>query len=269
MSRSFWKKMIKEEIFAIWSPDDSIWSTWVKPVLFAHMITGFPPSQNGQTPLEVGWAPTVQEKVVLLLDLPKAEGVWLGLALAACGYRPVPLYNALPLPFDVPMFDPISQRPVAAVDVLPIVRALEQGAEQLARLNIPDDAPPAFLLDANRQGNNVRMLPDEFDNRSICFTTDFPSANFLLQHGIQRGLLVQRERIEPQADLAHVLRRWQDGGLPLQRMRIDQPAVRESFVVTRPSWYGAMFQRALAALGLKRAPGGGFGTWIPESSAGG
>ena len=210
-----------------------------------------------------------QEKVVLVLDLPKAEGVRLGLALSAWGYRPVPLYNALPLPFEVPMVDPISQRPVAAVDVLPIVRALEQGAEQLARLKIPHDAPPAFLLDANRHGDNKRMLPDEFDNRSVCFTTDFPSANFLLQHGIQQVLLVQRECLEPQADLAHALRRWQDGGLPLQRMRIEQPAMKESFKVTRPSWYGAMFQRALAALGLRRAPGGGFGAWIPESSAGG
>jgi hypothetical protein len=136
-------------------------------------------------------------------------------------------------------------------------------------MNIQPDAPPAFLLDANRHGDKMQMQTDAFDNRSICFTTDFPSANFLLTHGIQRVLLIQRDRIDPQTDLAHVLRRWQEGGLPLESMRIDSPTDRERFQVSRPSWYGTMFQRTLSALGLRRAPGGGFGAWMPESSAGG
>jgi hypothetical protein len=218
---------------------------------------------------EVGWVPAIEERTALVLDLPKDEGVWLGIALAGQGYRPVPLYNALPLPFGAPAIDPASQRPVAAVDVVPIVRALRRGADQLVSLKIPHAAPPVFLLDANRQGTGVRMLSDEFDNRSVCFTTDFPSAKYLITHGIKGVLLVQRERIEPQTDLAHVLRRWQDGGLPLQRMRVEQPAQRERFEVNRPSWYRAMFQRVLMGFGLKRAAGGGFGAWIPDSSAAG
>jgi hypothetical protein len=204
-----------------------------------------------------------------VLDLPGEQGVWMGAALAARGYRPVPLYNALPLPFGAPMQNPVSGRSVAAVDALPILSALRQGAEQLAGLVIPLEAPPAFLLDANRQGPGYRLLPDQFDNRSLCFTTDFPSANFLSAHGIRGALLVQRERLEPQPDLAHVLRRWQDGGLRLERIRIEPHSQRESFQVSRPSWYGAMFQRALAAFGLRRAPGGGFGAWMPESPTGG
>jgi hypothetical protein len=113
------------------------------------------------------------------------------------------------------------------------------------------------------------VQPDEFDNRSICFTTDFPSANFLVAHGIARALLIQRHRSEPQTDLAQVLRRWQDGGLSLERMGLDRPMERESFEVVRPKWYGAMFQRALAASGLHRACGGGFGAWMPEWPSGG
>ena len=261
--------MTKEEGFAAWSPDDSVWATWVKPVLFAHMDEATLVPANTGTTFEVGWAPAIGEGTAMVLDLPKDEGVWRGMALAGRGYRPVPLYNAIPLPFGVPVFDPTSQRPVAAVDVVPIVSALRQGAEQLALLNIPPEAPPVFLLDANRQGTGVRMLPDEFDNRSVCFTTDFPSANYLITHGIKGVLLVQRERVEPQTDLAHALRRWQDAGLPLQRMRIEQPTERARFDVKRPPWYRAMFQRAVVAFGFKRAPGGGFGAWIPESSAGG
>jgi hypothetical protein len=261
--------MTNEEIFAAWSLEDSVWATWVKPVLFAHMDTASVTSANTGISRELGWAPAVEERTALVVDLPKDEGVWLGVELASRGYCPVPLYNALPLPFGAPVFDAASQRPVAAVDVLPIVNALRHGAQKLAALKIPLDAPPVFLLDVNRQGPGVRMLPDEFDNRSVCFTTDFPSANYLITHGIKGVLLVQREKVEPQTDLAHVLRRWQDVGLPLQRMRIEQPTERERFEVKRPSWYGLMFQRALAAFGLRRAPGGGFGAWIPDSSAGG
>jgi hypothetical protein len=261
--------MTNEEILAVWSPEDSVWATWVKPVLFAHMGAASPVPANTVTPPEVGWAPSIDERIALVLDLPKDEGVWVGVALAARGYRPVPLFNALPLPFGAPIFDPASQRPVAAVDMLPIVSALRLGAQQMAALKIPLNAPPVFLLDVNRQGADVRMLPDEFDNRSVCFTTDFPSANFLSTQGIRGVLLVQRERLVPQNDLAHMLRRWQDAGLPLQRMRIEQAAEPERFEVKRPSWYRAMFQRALMAFGLRRALGGGFGAWIPDSSAGG
>ena len=260
--------MTNDEIFVAWSPEQSIWSTWVKPVLFAHMAAATSCCQTVGNSAEAGWAPTAQERVALVIDLPGAEGVWLGLALAARGYRPVPLYNALPLPSGEPIFDTESQRSVAAVDVLPIMQALRQGADQLARLKLPPDAPPAFLLDANRLAGNRQMEADEFDNRSICFTTDFPSANFLASKQIHRVLLIS-ERVEPQNDLAHVLCRWQDGGLSLERMRLEAPAQRERFQVKRPSWYGAMFQRALAAFGLWRAPGGGFGAWIPDSSAGG
>src|SRR5207302_1742431 len=109
-----------------------------------------------------------------------------------------PALNAVPLPFGEPILDPLTNRAVAAVNVLPIISALRQGAEQLVQLNLPFNAPPAFLLDANRRGDGRKMQPDEFDNRSISFTTDFPSANFLGAHGTQRVMLVQRNSFEPQ-----------------------------------------------------------------------
>jgi hypothetical protein len=261
--------MNKEEIFSIWAPDLSLWSRWTKPVLFAYLD-----SPSAQIPIaagvdDVSWSPPPEDNVALVLDLPGAEAVLTGIALAGLGYRPVPLYNALPLPFGEAAIDPISGRPVAAVNVLPILTALRWGAEQLAPLNLPFDAPPVFLLDANRGGDGHKMEPDEFDNRSISFTTDFPSANFLVSRGIQRVMLVQKDRLEPLSDLAHSLRRWQDGGLTLERLQLDNPARPEPFEVARPAWYSTMFQRALASLGLRRAAGGGFGAWVPESSAGG
>ncbi len=261
--------MTKEEIFAAWVPDASVWSRWAKPVLFAHLDltqSSFPVAEPVP---EASWSPPPEERVVLVLDLPGAEGVLAGVALAAKGYRPVPLYNAVPMPSAEPIFEPLTGRAVAAVNVLPIMNALRNGAGLVLARNLPCDAPPVFLLDANRRGEGRKMQPDEFDNRSVCFTTDFPSANFLLAHGIQRVLLVQRTRGQPQSDLAHPLLRWQEAGLGLERIQFEFPRRPEPLVVRRPSWYGAMFQRALAAVGLRRADTGGFGAWVPDSSAGG
>ena len=181
----------------------------------------------------------------------------------------MPLYNAVPLPFGEPQTDPLTGRAVAAVDVLPIIVALKASAEALAQMNLPQDAPPAFLLDANRRGGGRMMEPDEFDNPSASFTTDFPSANFFASHGIKRVILVVKGSLEPQPDLAHSLRRWQDAGLILERKEKDSTSPLERFEVERPSWYRAMFQRMLMRMGLRRASAGGFGAWVPESSGGG
>jgi hypothetical protein len=261
--------MTKEEIFAVWAPANSIWSTWTKAVLFAHLDTAFGMLPTAADLPDVNWAPRADQLTAIVLDLPGEEGVAVGAALAAFGYRPVPLYNAIPLPFVASTLELQSIPAIAAVDMLPIMSALRRWAELVADANIAVKAAPAFLLDAGRHADGLHVQPDQFDNRSICFITDFPSANFLLAQGIQRILLVQRARDEPHADLAHVLRRWQDGGLLLERMRIESPNEREQFQVSRPSWYGAMFQRALASLGLRRAPNGGFGGWMPDSSASG
>lgn len=259
--------MNKEEIFSIWAPDESPWSRWTKPVLFAHLDA--PISQAAENlSRDVIWIPAPEERVAIVVDLPGAEGVQVGIDLAARGYRPVPLYNAVPLPFAAQVLNPVATGFVAAVDVLPIVSALAESSSQLAQITLPPDAPPAFLLDSNRQGDGRPMNPGDFDNRSICFTTDFPSANFLHAHGIGRVLLVQRSRILPMSDLAHILRRWQDGGLAMEKTRVDFPDGRQPLEVTRPSWYGTMFQRALAAMGLRRARIGGFGAFVAASAGG-
>jgi hypothetical protein len=261
--------MNKEQIYALWAPEESAWSRWAKPVLFAHLDSALSLIPVTEIAVDVNWAPPPGDKVALVLDLPGPQGALTGVALAARGYRPVPLYNALPSPSGEAPLNPLAGGEMVAVNVLPILSALRSGAEELAKLSLPSDAPPVFLLDANRSGNGQHLQPHEFDNRSISFTTDFPSANFLAFHGIQRAILVQINTVEPQSDLAHTLRRWQDAGFVLKRKRLDLPDPPEIFEVVKPPWYGAMFQRALAAVGLRRARDGGFGAWMPDSSAGG
>src|SRR5215475_108445 len=144
--------MNKEEIFSIWAPENSIWSRWAKPVLFAHLDSALSYIPVTSAPTDVSWSPPSDKRVAIVLDLPAADGVLMGLALAGQGYRPLPLYNALPLPFGETLLSPATISRVAAVDVLPIISVLRTGAKLLAELKLPSDAPPTFLLDANRRG---------------------------------------------------------------------------------------------------------------------
>lgn len=260
--------MTDDQIFIAWAPTESIWSNWAKPVLFAHLHSIL----AGDTVMgeaDVAWAPPLADRVAMILDLPGDAGVQVGLALARRGYRPVPLYNAVPLPASVSPIDPGSGRSVAAVDVVPIIGALRSAAPLLASLPVAPDASPTFILDANRAGGGRIMEPEEFDNRSISFATDFPSANFLLAHHIRRALLVQHSVLRPQQDLAHTLRRWQDSGIAISRLRLDPLSSPEEFEVPTPPWFSVMFQRAIAAMGFRRARSGGFGNWVPDTPAGG
>ena len=200
-----------------------------------------------------------------MLDLPGATGVEAGLDLAEQGYRPVPLYNAIPMPFHTPEADELIP-PAAAVEVKPIVAALWYGRERQEQRILPADAPPAFLLDWNRSGGGHKPSPGSFDNRSVSFTTDFPSANFLLAHGVRRAVVAQPTGDEPQTDLAHTLRRWQEGGVTIEFKRLDVQGPSLPCVVPKPSWFGWAWQRVLAAAGLRRSLRGGFGNWVPEPS---
>lgn len=78
--------MTKDEIFAIWAPDNSPWSRWVKPVVFAHLHLATPPVAVVETTGAMGWSPPSTGGMALVLDLPGAEGVVTGLALAGRGY---------------------------------------------------------------------------------------------------------------------------------------------------------------------------------------
>jgi hypothetical protein len=260
----------KEDIYKAWAPDDSLWSPWVKPVLFACM-DGPEPSENvAPEPGAISWAPRADEKVALVLDLPGDAGVALGLALAGLGYRPVPLYNALPRPgsLSTDPSAPDNLQNISIVNVRPIKLALWSGSKKLAALPIAPDAPPAFLLDANRRGGAEMLLPGRFDNRSVSFTTDFPSALFLRTHGISRVILVQPSPAPPQSDLAHTLRRWQEGGVTIQSKALENPELPQTIILQKPSWLGAMWYRFKESFGLKRNILGGYGGYISESSAG-
>ena len=259
--------MTKEELFEIWAPPGGRWSPWVKPVLFACAPDAPVLPSLSLPAFDTTSLPSVEEQTALVIDLPGAEGVQVGLALAVRGFRPVPLYNALPSP-NAPTFVPQTLGSSALVDVSVILDALRTQASPLHAFNLPLEAPPAFLLDANRRGEGQFPSPGRFDNRSISFTTDFPSATFLKANHLQRVALVQSGRDLPQPDLAHTLRRWQEGGIQIALKRLDYPGAPQPIEIQKPSAFGLLWQRALGALGLRRHGLGGFGGYVPMPSSG-
>src|SRR5262245_19034651 len=149
--------MLKEYIFDVWAPEDARWSRWVKPVLFESMDSTPSWWLGAVDKTDLSWAPRIADNVALALDLPGEIGVEAGLDLAELGYRPVPLYNAIPMPMATPENDLFP--PAAAVEVNPIVAALWYGRERLVQRALPAEAPPAFLLDWNRSGAGQKPSP--------------------------------------------------------------------------------------------------------------
>jgi hypothetical protein len=254
-------RVTPQYVFDVWAPPGGLWSPWVKPVLFAHMKA---PAYKGEvvlpTPPAMPWLTRADKTVALVIDLPGPLGVSIALEPARLGYRPVPLYNAVPGPAGA----------VVVCDLDPVVTALWDVTPELDRLNLPYDAPPAFLLDADRRhGTGRSPQPGMFDNRSVSLPTDFPSANVLIASGIRRVVLIQSD-VDPPEDLAHTLLRWQQAGIAIEAVSPLTPAADPvAITVRRPPMYRLLWQRMLATIGLRRSPLGGFGGVLPIPSSGG
>jgi hypothetical protein len=262
--------MNREEVFSVWAPQTSIWSRWVAPVLFAQTVWDARIRSELVAPRPLSWLQQQSCDTALVVDLPGADSVELGFALAAIGLRPVPLYNASPGPEEIVGFGAGSPGAWnAVIDMGPIVEAIAQVTLSLQRLQLSPQAPPAFLLDSVRLSGARPVKKGMFDNRWMVFPQDFPSATFLLAHGVRQALLVQKDRMEPRDDLAHCLLRWQDGGIKVLSKKLDDSSLPSEITVQRPSKYKAFWYRALAQLGLLRNSAGGFGSYIPETTAAG
>lgn len=256
--------MTPEELFAIWAPEDSVWSPWAKPVCFVQpwlANAGTASANPVEQPMDWMHLPCdgipLAGDTALVVDLSGEVSAAYGVALAGRGYCPVPLFNAC-------------SGPAELVPIQPILAALRHGARDLAHApSRPPAAPPAFLLDANRQRGAHEVRPGRFDNRSLLFPQDFPSATFLRAQGIQQVLVLQVDRSPIAEDLAHVLLRWQQAGLTILRC---VPLLREPpepCRVKRPPSFRSAWYRAMAVMGLRRNSAGGFGSVVPMPSSGG
>jgi hypothetical protein len=198
--------------------------------------------------------PDGREHTAIVLELRGSDAVKSGLSLAERGYRPVPVYNT-------------THGHQAVVDSERIAAALVAGAEKLKEMRFKETAPPVFLLDAHRMPPGTPPAEGKFDNRWLVFPQDFPSATLLRSRGIEKAILVQ-EGARVRDDLAHVLLRWQQGGITLS---IASPTGDESIrplVVSKPPFYRRAWYRVLTAMRLRRNSVGGFGAIVPIATSG-
>ncbi len=251
--------MDKQQIFETWVPRQSVWSNWAKPVLFAHLPRALVEIPTLPPP-DTSWVPPVQERWAIVVDLPNIESVSMGLALAGLGYRPVPLFNACPPPGAPNPY-------MAVIDVDSILTALVQGYERLHQIDLPVNAPPAFLLDELRQAPR-QAYPGQFDNRSVVFATDFPSATFLSNQQIQGALVVRRQSHGIGRDLGYVLKSWQKGGVLLQTKDLSSPLARQAIVLPDTSIWSRICLELRVLLIFRQDAAGNFGDFIPESFSG-
>lgn len=250
--------MTEQQVFDVWAPLESPWSNWAKPVLFAQLEHAYPsraalPMEPHDLPVP---PPDPARPLAIVIDLPASLSVLAGLQLARQGFRPVPLFNT-------------SHGVNGVVPVRDLITALRFGADVLQTTSLSPDAPPAFLIDSNRMQMTGAVLPGKYDNRWLVFPQDFPSARFLKQQRIEGVVLIQEKSGQPASDLAHVLLRWQEAGIPILSVTCQSDATPQPVVITKPLRYRALWYHFLAVIGLHRNSAGGFGAVIPEPSQGG
>jgi hypothetical protein len=242
--------MTGRELFEFWAPADSVWSPWVAPVVFAQLSCIEDADAVGEEHLAIWHESAASPENAIVVDLPGAHAVKWGLALARIGYRPVVAINASPGPAGRPSM-PSSEPPVV-LDMSSLVKEICASTARLRQISLACDAPPVFILDSQRILGTRALREDLFDNRWMVFPQDFPSARFLLEHGIRRVTLVQTRSTQPFDIFA--------------KGTVEGPPSRIS--LAKPSRFRAMWYRALAILGLRRGAGG-FGAFRSEFFGGG
>ena len=258
--------MTRDELFDAWAPSGGAWSNWAKPALFAQLPSVLPADAEPMA-YDLSWLPRPDERVTIVVDLSGAASVHFGLALASLGYQPVPLFNACLPPGHAAATDPTGKN-AAVVRLEPIVASLVRGVDQLRANPPPVGAPPAFLLDADREATHRPVAPDSFDNRSVVFVTDFPSAATLSTHGITRAILIRQQPGAIGEDLAYALQVWQQAGVKLEVKTLSEPGPPAPLVLPRPRWWTGLLRRLKGAFGFRRNAAGEFGGFIPHPSAG-
>ena len=210
------------ELFQIWAPLGARqWTKFAKPSLFAQLdrLTPHPAPHLLKVPSEV--LALINEKTALIIDLPGASSVESGLAAAKIGFRPVPFYNGI--------HEEQAGSPI--VDNAAIIEALLAGAATLSQLELPEDAPPAFLLDSQRE-KDAAVLDGMFDNRYQLDVDDFPSASYLKQRNILRLVIWSDGQLRE--DLIPLKESYEGEGI--QVLVVGGEAVLDTAVQEETSW---------------------------------
>ena len=211
--------MTEKEVYRIWAPFGKKWVDWVRPVAFVkhHMYDRGYYLLAEELPL-ILFQQTCEKDTAYIVDLPGAESVYMGLALARLGYRPIPVYNGT-----------IEQSEAGAkVDNISVGKALRQCAGMLRDLSFEEDAPPVFMTDSNRL-NCFRKNRALFDNSWDLYAQDLPSGDYLRKNGISKVVIVGSK---VRRDLKKILYRYQKKEIEIYKVKDFEKQVK--IKVARP-----------------------------------
>ncbi len=194
-----------KEIYKIWAPAGKKWVDWVRPVPFVemeHFSKGYASTGVGETSTyRAAYVSEGCRDTAIIVDLPGAESVKEGIALAGKGYRPIPIFNGTAE----------QKNARAATNNESASLALMHYAPQLAQISIEEDAPPAFLTDRNRL-QRCRVDLGVFDNSWDVYHQDLPTAEYFLKSGVRRIVIVGASVAR---DLAKILCPFQKNGIEI------------------------------------------------------
>ena len=196
--------MENKELYRIWAPiEGETWTRFAKPALFvnAYQTCGWN-VHEADIPDDVSYL--IDNYTAIIVDMPGATGVEIGLGLAKIGYRPVPLYNGIHETNNGGLYN--------IVDNTPIINALMIGANTLRFANISPKAPPAFLLDYNRS-TQLQSTEGMYDNRWNVELDDMPSFTYMKEQGISKIIIWTEVRI--QDDLITTINKYHEMGIDI------------------------------------------------------
>lgn len=201
-----WVDTENKECYKTWAPSGKKWTDWVRPVPFISACANVKGYHVGELSIPtIEWIDKSFDKTAIIVDLPGDESIEVGLALAKCGYRPIPIYNGT-----------IEQKNArATVDNQTVGAALLHGAKILKEIEINDDALPVFLTDKNRL-NRFKIDAGIFDNSWDVYPQDLPSADYFLKNGIER-IVVISDSIS--RDLRAIFRKYKKKNLSIHLIK--------------------------------------------------
>ncbi len=232
--------MTAKDIYKIWAPAGKKWVDWVRPVPFlgigdyqkAYVLSNktlpgimFMDNQQEKSILELllgSFAEPDLKNTAIIVDLSGEESVRYGLSLAKLGFRPIPIYNGT--------IEPNGAR--ATVDNQSVGMALELWAYELEKIQLDDDARPAFLLDRNRL-NRYKLDDAMYDNSWDVYPQDLPSPQYLLDNGIDSILVIGGRKIS--RDLKNILGKHQKKGLNIYHTDSYEKPTRK-YLFQMPKW---------------------------------
>ena len=194
--------MTGKDIYKIWAPTDAKWVDWVRPVPFIDINEKLELYEvsNFEIP-NINYIHKLIPNTAIIIDIPGSESIKEGLAVAKLGYRPIPIYNGTTE----------TKKARATVNNHLVTMGLIQGAIELKKIEISNNAMPAFLLDSNRM-NRYKIDISVFDNSWDIYAQDIPSAEYFLKNNINQ-IVVRGEKI--QKDLRKILYKFQEKGIKI------------------------------------------------------